>query len=175
MSARGMAPILTLCLACGLRADSALDVHAMFEKAAAAMADRKAAGFVEAFDTGMPGFGRLRSQVEALLKTNDAESTIEWRKNEGDDQTRTVQLNWRLEITERNGAAAVTHRRGGGGMQAGEEIGKVAHCLLYAAGFLCASAGGAGMAGGDDGGPGADRSGNRHVRQQRRRSGRQHQ
>lgn len=110
MSARGMAPILTLCLACGLRADSALDVHAMFEKAAAAMADRKAAGFVEAFDTGMPGFGRLRSQVEALLKTNDAESTIEWRKNEGDDQTRTVQLNWRLEITERNGAAAVTHR-----------------------------------------------------------------
>ena len=95
----------------GLRADSALDVHALFEKAAAAMADRKAAAFAEAFDPAMPGFGRLRSQVEALLKTNDAESTIEWRKNEGDDQNRTVQLNWRLEITERNGAAAVTHRQ----------------------------------------------------------------
>jgi hypothetical protein len=111
MSSLRLAPILALCLACGLQADSSLDVHTLFEKAAAAMADRKAAAFAEAFDPAMPGFGRLRSQVEALLNTNDAESTIEWRKNEGDDQTRAVDLNWQLEITGRNGAAAVTHRR----------------------------------------------------------------
>ncbi|MDR3699544.1 MAG: hypothetical protein P4L56_07915 [Candidatus Sulfopaludibacter sp.] len=111
MSAERLAPILALCLACGLRADSALDVHTLFEKAAAAMADRKAAAFVELFDPATPGFGRLRSQVETLLKTNDAESTIEWRKNEGDAENRAVQLNWLLEITGRNGAAPVTHRR----------------------------------------------------------------
>ncbi len=124
MSAKGLAPILALCLACGLRADSALDVHTLFEKAADAMADRKAAAFTEAFDPAMPGFGKLRAQVAALLETNDAESTIEWRKNQGDDQNRTVQLNWLLEITARNGAASVTHRRAEVACQLAKKSGK---------------------------------------------------
>ena len=39
------------------------------------------------------------------------QSSIEWDKNEGDDQSRHVQLNWLLEITDRGGVGAMTHRR----------------------------------------------------------------
>ncbi len=97
-------------LALPLHADSALDVHTLFQNAAAALTDRKAAAFESAFDSSMPGFARLRSSVEALLKTNGVESTIEWQKNEGTDRNRTVQLNWTLEISQQGGTAAVTRR-----------------------------------------------------------------
>ena len=106
-----LSTVLVLSLAPGLRADSALDVHALFESAAGALSDGKAAAFEAVFDPKMPGLAKMRAQVEALLRTFDSQSSIEWQKNEGDDQTRTVQLNWLLEITGRGGAAELTRRR----------------------------------------------------------------
>lgn len=107
--------MLCAILACGcaaaLRADSAQDVHDLFQGAADSLADGKANGFMAAFDPAMPGFAKLRNSVAALLKESDARSTIEWGKNEGGDQDRKVQLNWLLEITERGAGAAVTHRK----------------------------------------------------------------
>jgi hypothetical protein len=94
-----------------LRADSAQEVHDLFQNAAQALSDRNTDGFEGAFDSSLPGYAKLRGDVAALLKASDTQSTIEWEKNEGDDQTRSVQLNWLLEITERGGAGAVTHRR----------------------------------------------------------------
>ena len=99
--------LLIFCLATSLHADSAQDVHTLFENAAAALTNHQSAAFLAFFDSGV----KLKSSVEALLKTSDTVSTIEWEKNDGDDRSRTVQLNWLLDITERNGAAALTHRR----------------------------------------------------------------
>lgn len=98
-------------LALGLRADSAQEVHDLVADAAHGLDDRKAAVFEAAFDGSMAGLAKLRGNVDALLKTSDTRSTIEIVKDEGDDQTRKVQLDWRLEITERGGAGAVTQRR----------------------------------------------------------------
>ncbi len=104
-------PALLLFLAAALRADSALDVHTLFETAAEALGNGQAAAFLAVFDPSTPGFTRLRSDTGALVRMGDAMSNIEWRKNEGDDQQRSVSLNWLLDITERNGAGALTHRR----------------------------------------------------------------
>ncbi len=98
-------------LAFGLRADSALDVHALFENAAAALTNHQPAAFAEMFDSSMPGASKIKRDADALSKISDTVSTIEWRGNEGNDESRTVQLDWLLEITERGGAAAVTRRR----------------------------------------------------------------
>ena len=102
---------LLVCVTGPLRADSAQEVHDLFQKAAGALSDRKAPAFEAAFDFSQPGLGKLRASVEALLKASDIQSNIEWDKNEGDDQSRRVQLNWLLEITDRGGVGALTHRR----------------------------------------------------------------
>ncbi|HWD00610.1 MAG TPA: hypothetical protein VG456_27830 [Candidatus Sulfopaludibacter sp.] len=103
--------LLLLCLAAAARADSALDVHNLFEDAAHALGDGKPAGFLSAFDPAMPGFAKLRANVTELVRASDVRSTIEWQTNDGDDQTRRVQLDWQMEIDERGGASSVTHRR----------------------------------------------------------------
>lgn len=106
-----LSAFLAFGLVAGLHADSAQEIHDLFENAALALSDRKADLFEAAFDPSLPGYTKLRANVAALLKASDAQSNIEWEKNEGDDQTRTVQLNWLLEIGERGGAGAVTRRR----------------------------------------------------------------
>jgi len=103
--------VLALCPGAALWADSAMEVHDFFQNAAIALSDGKADAFESAFDSALAGYAKLRANVSATLRAADAQSTIEWEKNEGDDQSRRVQLNWLLEITERGGSAAVTHRR----------------------------------------------------------------
>ena len=95
--------VALLSLAVRLRGDSAQDVHDLLENAARGLSDRKADVFEAAFDKPL--------RVAPLLRANDTQSTIEFEKNEGNDQSRSVQLNWLLEITERGGAGAVTRRR----------------------------------------------------------------
>jgi hypothetical protein len=104
MQCRALLPaLIALTLAPTLRADSAQDVHDLFAQAAHALDDRQAAPFEAMFEKP--------PRVAALLRGWDTRSTIEFEKNEGGDQRRTVQLNWLLELTERGGAGAVISRR----------------------------------------------------------------
>ena len=106
-----MGAIALLLFSFALHGDSALDVHTVFENAAHALGDSNASGFLSAFDSSFPGLGKLRSNVAELLRANDTRSTIAWERNDGNDQTRTVQLNWLLELSERGASSAVTQRR----------------------------------------------------------------
>jgi hypothetical protein len=103
--------LILLSLAAVVWADSALEVHDLFENAAHALDDGHPAGFMNAFDPSTPGIAKLRTDVAELTRINDVRSTIDWAANEGDDQSRTVKLNWLLDISERGGASAVTRRR----------------------------------------------------------------
>lgn len=94
----------------GLRADTAQDVHDLFENAARGLSDRKADVFLAAFDGGMPGYAKLRGDISELLRAWDTQSTIEIVKDEGDEQARKVELNWLMVVNERGGAGAVTRR-----------------------------------------------------------------
>jgi hypothetical protein len=109
--------VLALCLAAGLvapglrAADPAVEVHELFQNAAGALSDGKVDAFLSAFDSSLPGYAKLRAGTAQLVRVADTQSTIEWERNEGDGPVRSVQLNWLLDITERNGSAALTHRR----------------------------------------------------------------
>jgi hypothetical protein len=104
-------PLLVVALAAVVWADSAVEVHDLFDNAAQALGDGNPAGFMTAFDASMPGIAKLRADVAELARVNDVRSTVEWTANEGDGQSRTARLNWQLDISERGGASAVTHRR----------------------------------------------------------------
>jgi hypothetical protein len=85
-------------------ADTAADVLNVFTSAAEALINDDSALFLDSFDRNMPGYAALQNNVEGLLAAYDVGSTIEEITNQGDDQKRTVELDWLLVLT-RKGAA----------------------------------------------------------------------
>ncbi len=92
-------------------ADPAREVWSLFSGIASALAAGDAASFLAAFDPAMPGFPRLRTDVEALVELDSVQSAIEAVRNEGDGRQRTVDLDWLLHLTSLSDSAKVTRRR----------------------------------------------------------------
>jgi hypothetical protein len=99
----------TVCAA-GLRADSAQDASDLFRKAADALERRKPAALWLLFDPAMPGYARMRIDSSALLEVAEVESAIDIVKNEGDDSSRNVELDWRMTIMQQERGASTTQR-----------------------------------------------------------------
>jgi hypothetical protein len=59
-----------------------------------------AAPFLDHFDDAMPGYAELRDEVETLIARAEVGSVIEIVTDEGDDQKRTMELDWVLEIKD---------------------------------------------------------------------------
>ena len=92
--------ILTLLLTTlALAQDPPKDVQTFFRTAAEALADQDPDAFLDHFDRGMPGFAQLRDDVQALA-SSDVSSTVEIAKDEGDVQSRLVELDWRIRIDQ---------------------------------------------------------------------------
>src|SRR5277367_4513036 len=81
-------------------ADTPTDVLDLFRTAAEALSNKDAAEFLGHFDKSMPGYADLRDEIEELLARGEAGSAIEIVKDEGDDQKRTLELDWVLEIPD---------------------------------------------------------------------------
>lgn len=99
-------------LACAsvLLADTAADIPRLFTEVGAALRNRKPAALWLLFDPSMPGYGQFRKDSAALLAQAETEVTIAILKDEGDDRARTVELDWRMEITQQERAASTTIR-----------------------------------------------------------------
>ena len=54
--------------------------------------------FLASLDPAMPGFGRLRENVGGWVVRGDVHSSIDLVSNEGDDLTRTITVDWTLNI-----------------------------------------------------------------------------
>ena len=61
-----------------------------------------AAAFLDNFDRDMPGYASLRTNIEGMLAAYEVGSTIEVVSDEGDDQTRNVELDWVLLATRKD-------------------------------------------------------------------------
>lgn len=94
-----------------LRADDAQDVWDLFTEMAAALSDEKAAEFMKAFARNMPEYEILRTNIEGLLAAYELHSSIELVSEEGDSLARAIELDWFLQIVEKQDTGAVTRRR----------------------------------------------------------------
>jgi hypothetical protein len=56
--------------------------------------------FLDHFDRAMPGFATLRQQVEELVARAGVGSAIEIATESGDENRRTLELDWVLEIQD---------------------------------------------------------------------------
>ena len=83
-------------------ADSTADVLNVFSAAAEALTNDDSSAFLDNFDRDMPEYAALRTNIEGLLAAYEVGSTIEVVTDEGDDEKRTVALDWLLVISEKN-------------------------------------------------------------------------
>jgi hypothetical protein len=70
-----------------------------FRSAAEALADGDARAFMGKFDRDMHGYAGLRAEIEGLLAAHEVGSTIEVVNDDGDNQKRTLELDWLLSVT----------------------------------------------------------------------------
>jgi hypothetical protein len=103
--------LLVAACAARLRGDSADEVWDLFTRAASALSDGNAAGFLTAFDSSMPGFAEFRANITALVRQAEVQSSIDFLEDTGDDRARTVELDWRLAITDRQRGVSSIRRR----------------------------------------------------------------
>jgi hypothetical protein len=80
--------------------DAPKDVLDFFRTAAEALADKDASAFLEHFDSRMPGYDVLSSQVRSLLERSELGSSIEIVADSGDEHKRTLQLDWLIRIDQ---------------------------------------------------------------------------
>jgi len=84
--------------------DNILEV---FEPLASALSTGDVEGFLKPFDRQMPGLGRLRENVSALMARFDITSSIELIRSD----SATVDLDWYLELRGKEGAGVAERRR----------------------------------------------------------------
>lgn len=94
-----------------LRADPATEVWDVVASMAAALAENNAPGFLKPLDLSMPGYDVIARDVEGMLMQAEAHSGINAIRNEGDDSTRTVEVDWELRLRRKGDDLRIEVRR----------------------------------------------------------------
>jgi hypothetical protein len=66
---------------------------------------------MNAFNPAMPGYEELRANVTGLLNEAQVQSAIDLVEEEGDDRSRTVELDWLLHIVDQYDNALAERRQ----------------------------------------------------------------
>jgi hypothetical protein len=89
-------------------ADQQQAARDLVSNAAQALAERRAAGFLEALDK--PLAAQLRKPVEALLQSYDVQPALEFLSATADNRGVALAIDWKLDLTAREGLRGITHR-----------------------------------------------------------------
>jgi murein L,D-transpeptidase YcbB/YkuD len=79
-------------------ADTRQELIDVLASMASALSEGNPAVFLRAIDPSAPGYAELARNVNALANQNELTCSIEISKQEGDDHSQTVELDWLLEI-----------------------------------------------------------------------------
>jgi murein L,D-transpeptidase YcbB/YkuD len=82
----------------GLMAQTPRPVMDVFQAAGEALANQDADTFLDQFDPEMPGFAKLRDEIQELAAIQEASSTVDVVTDVGDDKKRILSLDWVLRI-----------------------------------------------------------------------------
>jgi hypothetical protein len=103
--------LLFAALAFPLSADDSQDIWSLLTEEATALSDGNLEDFMAGFDHSMPGYQSLRTNVSALLDQTEVQSAIDLLSEEGSGPTRTVSLDWFLQLVEQQDEVGLTRRR----------------------------------------------------------------
>jgi hypothetical protein len=94
-----------------LGADTHSDVVELFASMAAGLSDSNAPEFMNALDKDMPGYGKLKAEITALMTQTEISSSVEPIKDEGGDTKRVVDLDWYLQVRSHYSDGPIVNRR----------------------------------------------------------------
>lgn len=92
-------------------ADTHADIVDLFASVAAGLSEDSAPTALKAFDKQMPGYDNLSASVKALLGQAEVTSSLDVLRDEGDDQHRTVELDWYMELKSKQPNGPLERRR----------------------------------------------------------------
>jgi hypothetical protein len=84
-----------------LRAEPPNDVLDLLRDAADALTNEDAKAFLGHFDRDMPSYAVLQGNIEGLMAAYDVESSIEVVSDDGDNQKRSLTLDWTLTTEQK--------------------------------------------------------------------------
>jgi hypothetical protein len=96
---------LAASLVARLAADTGQEILDLLRSLASALSEGNGLGFLDHVDHAMPDYRKLEQNILALTADNEIEATIDILKQEGDDLTQSLELDWYLQIRawEQNG------------------------------------------------------------------------
>ena len=102
---------LVVCAAALIAADTGSPAVDLFETLTSALSSGNAVEFMGHFDPAMPGCDRLRADVTALLLRADVLASVDFLSEEGDQRHRNVQVDWFLQIRDKEQSGVLVRRR----------------------------------------------------------------
>src|SRR5262249_37310928 len=94
-----------------LRADSAQEVWELLTSVASGLGEGNAARCLAAFDPAMPGYEMLRTNLRALVQGSTVQCSIDLVERSEDAGGESLELDWLMSITQREGPARLDRRR----------------------------------------------------------------
>ena len=91
-------------------ADAHTEVMDLFGAMTASLADDNVPGFMNGFDKNMPQYETLHGYMDGLVAEAEVSCAMEPLKDEGDDQKRSVDLDWTMQIRSRVAAGPMVER-----------------------------------------------------------------
>jgi len=111
MPAIARSAALACIFAAALGADAHDDVIELVTSMAAALTEVNVPQFMAAFDKDLPDYGRLVTNVTALVYQAEVSSSIVPLMESGDEQKRSIDLDWFLEVRSLQQDGPIVHRR----------------------------------------------------------------
>jgi hypothetical protein len=103
--------VATIIGCCLLAADTHSEIVEVFTSMAAALSDSNVSVFMNTCDKDMPGYGKLKSDITALLTQAGVSSSVEPIKDEGGDSTHSMDLDWLLQVRSQLPDGPIVNRR----------------------------------------------------------------
>lgn len=93
------------------KADQHDEVVDLFASMTAALSADNAPGFMKAFDRKLPEYEDLSRQIHSLILEFEIASSIEILTDDGSGTKRSLQLDWYMELTNRESTETTQRRR----------------------------------------------------------------
>jgi len=100
-----------LALAAPLVADARQEILDLFTDMASALSEGNGFAFLTHIDHSMPDYEKFQQNILALVDQAEVLSAIDLLKDEGDDRTRSVEVDWFLQIRSREQSGPLVRRR----------------------------------------------------------------
>jgi len=100
-----------MALAAPLLADTRQEILDLITELASALSEGNGLAFLDHIDRAMPDYQKLEQSILALTEQNEVSAAIDILKQEGDDRTQTVELDWLMQIRSREDSGPIERRR----------------------------------------------------------------